>query len=93
MKILINEVKNSWESIGRDKLNLSNAEKIYKKYRRSIYVSKNIKKGEIFNKHNLKVIRPGLGLAPEYFEKILGKVSKKDLKKGDALKMNYVNFN
>tara|TARA_B100001121_G_C18698551_1_gene626198 strand:+ start:2924 stop:3991 length:1068 start_codon:yes stop_codon:yes gene_type:complete len=92
MKILVNEVKNSWDSIGKNKLNLSKAEKIYKRYRRSIYVSKEIRKGEVFTKNNLRVIRPGLGLEPEYFEKVLGKISKRNLKKGDALKKDFVKF-
>ena len=53
--------------------------------RRSIYVKKNIKKGEIFNIDNIAVIRPSYGLDPIYFDKIIGKKSKKNLRKGDRL--------
>ena len=35
---------------------------------------------------NLKVIRPGLGLHPKFYEKLIGKKSKRDLKKGTAMK-------
>ena len=43
------------------------------KFRRSIYAISNIKKGEKFSTKNIKIIRPGLGLQPIYFEKLLGK--------------------
>ena len=38
---------------------------------------------------NLKVIRPGLGLHPKFYEKLIGKKSKIDLKKGTAMKKFY----
>lgn len=61
----------------------------FKKYRRSIYVFKNIKKGEIFSNKNLKVIRPALGIHPKYFETLIGKKSKFDIKKGYPLKKKH----
>ncbi len=57
----------------------SNSEKFYKKFRRSIYVIKDIKKGELFNKNNIKLLRPATGLGPEYFYKILNKKSPFDI--------------
>ncbi len=45
------------------------------KFRRSIYVIKDINKGEKFTKKNIKVIRPGYGVEPKYFEKLLKKKS------------------
>ena len=52
-----------------------NNENFYKKFRRSIYAIKNIKKGEILDKKNIKLLRPSAGLGPEYFNKILNKKS------------------
>ena len=52
-----------------------NNENFYKKFRRSIYAVKNIKKGEILDKNNIKLLRPSAGLGPEYFNKILNKRS------------------
>tara|TARA_Y100000389_G_scaffold204977_1_gene261517 strand:- start:8556 stop:9620 length:1065 start_codon:yes stop_codon:yes gene_type:complete len=89
MKILLDEVKNSWKSIGSVKTTLSTSEKIYKKYRRSIYAINDIKKNDIFHEKNIKIIRPGLGLMPKYFEKIIGKKSLKNIKKGDPIKLNH----
>lgn len=48
-------------------------------YARSLYASKNIKKGEIFTQNNIKSIRPSLGLHPKYLKQILGKKALKDI--------------
>ena len=90
MKLLIKEVKNSWQSIGSVKKKLSKEEKISKTYRRSVYAIKDIKKNERFDKDNVKIIRPGFGLMPEYFEAILGMKSSKNIKKGDPIKKNII---
>ena len=45
-----------------------------------------MKKGEIFTKNNLKSIRPGFGLHPKYYEKVLGKKSNFDISSGTPLK-------
>ena len=72
-------------AIGDNKKKLSLTEKIYKEYRRSIYVVKDIKKGELLTKKNIKVIRPGKGLDARKFEDLLGKKSKKFMKLGSPL--------
>ena len=51
------------------------------KYRRSIYVTKNVKKGEKFNKYNIRTYRPKIGVGSEYFETLIGKKSKKNISK------------
>ncbi len=50
-----------------------NQKKRVKIFRRSIFVTQNIKKGEKFNKYNIRRIRPGYGLPPIYYEKLLNK--------------------
>ena len=86
---LVIESKIAFESLGKIKINISKSEKKYLKYRRSIYVAEDIKKNQKFTKMNLKVIRPGLGLHPKFYEKLIGKKSKIDLKKGTAMKKFY----
>ena len=90
MKNLVDEVKNSWISIGKPKIKISKSESVYKKFRRSIYAIKNINKYEKFTKKNIKVIRPGLGLDPEIFKKILGRKSCSKIKKGEPLKKRMI---
>ena len=57
---------------------------------RSLYVSKDIKKGDIFTPENLKSVRPSKGLHPRYYEEILGKKANCDLSFGTAMKLEYV---
>lgn len=53
----------------------SKKEKVYKKFRRSIFAIKDIKKGEKFSFINIKTLRPKIGLDPKYFKEILNKKS------------------
>ena len=61
-----------------------------KNFARSLYIVKDIKKGEKFTRENIRAIRPGYGLHPKYLSKILGKIACKDLKKGEAMKWEYI---
>lgn len=87
MKQLVNETKNAWQALGDIKYGPTNNEKNSLLYKRSIYVSQDIKKEEIFSNLNLKIIRPGDGAPPSFYEEILGTKSKKDFKKGTPLKL------
>jgi pseudaminic acid synthase len=56
------------------------------KYRRSIYAVSDIKKGEKLNKKNIRIIRPGFGIQPVYFEKLINKKSPFNIKRETPLK-------
>jgi len=60
-------------------------EKPARRFKRSLYICKDIKKGELFNETNIKSVRPGYGLHPKYLNTILGSVAKKDFKFGDRV--------
>jgi len=62
-----------------------NSERFYKKFRRSIYCIKNIKKGEKFNVENIKLLRPDNGLDPKFFNKIINHKSPQNLKYGTPI--------
>tara|TARA_Y100000741_G_scaffold365094_1_gene359014 strand:+ start:3420 stop:4490 length:1071 start_codon:yes stop_codon:yes gene_type:complete len=85
MKLLLKETENAWLSLGVVKTKTLKSEKIYRKFIRSIYSFNDIKKGELFTKKNIKVIRPGNGLMPKYFEKLLGKKSPININKNRPL--------
>ncbi len=59
-----------------------------KAFRRSIFTTKNIKKGEKFTVQNIRVIRPGFGIAPKYYNKLLNKTSPLNLKGEEPIKAN-----
>jgi len=84
------QLLNSYTSIGNISYGATKNEKPYLKFRRSIYCSNDILKGEKFTVNNIKIIRPALGIKPKYFEKILGKSALMNLKFATALKWKYI---
>ena len=85
LKELVSEVKKAKSSLGTGEFSLSDEEKKSRKYRRSIYITKDLNEGEVLSTNNVKVIRPSLGLSPIYLENILGKKVNKNLKRGAPL--------
>jgi len=61
-----------------------------KNFARSLYVVKDIKKGEKFSSENVKAIRPGYGLHPKNLAKIIGKTASCDIIKGERMKWEYI---
>lgn len=68
-------------SLGKENLGLKKVEKNSLKLRRSIFSIKDIKKGEKFNRDNIRSYRPKIGVGSEYFETLIGKKSKKNISK------------
>lgn len=90
-KEMVNSVNSAYIALGKIFYGPTNNEiKNSIKFRRSIFASKDIHKGEFFNEGNIKVIRPGNGLEPKYKSKILNKKSSKNIKKGTPIKWSHV---
>ncbi|KPN97428.1 pseudaminic acid synthase [Lysinibacillus sp. ZYM-1] len=88
MKALVIETERAWQSLGKVTYGPTEKEKASLKFRRSIYVSKDIKVGEVFTEDNIKIIRPGYGLEPKYYEILLGCKAKKAYQYGQPLKID-----
>lgn len=84
LKELIKAIRNTEKLLGKVDYTVNENNR---KLARSLYVVKDIKKGEKFTEENIRSIRPGYGLHPKYYEYILGKKSKLDLKKGTPFKI------
>ena len=82
---LVQDCKNIFKANISDSNNVSGTSKSNAIFRRSIFVVKDMKKGEVFNKDNIRSIRPGLGLKPKFFDEILGKKASMDLERGEPL--------
>lgn len=82
LKELCVGTKAAWQSLGKVDYGIKSSEQGNVKFRRSIYVIKDIKKGDQFTKENIRSIRPGFGLEPKYYDQILGKIAKCDIKLG-----------
>jgi len=90
IKFFIKNIQLAWQMTRANKFIVSKSQKLMKKYRRSIFVVKNIKKGEKFSNENIKSIRPGYGVSPAYYEKMLNKRSPQNIKTGQPLRYNVV---
>jgi pseudaminic acid synthase len=88
---LVCESRRAWESIGKKYYGILKSEENSIIFKRSIYASRNILKGEKFTKNNIKIIRPSFGISPKYFDKILGKKSLKSIEQATPIKKNHYN--
>jgi len=91
MKSLVIETERAWQSLGTVNYGHTEKEKGSLIHRSSLYIVDDMKKGDILTKQNLRIIRPGLGLAPKYYDILIGKKINKDVKKGTALNWNLLN--
>lgn len=82
LNALVIESERAWKALGNVKYDILNDENASLRFKRSIYVVNDIQVGDTFTEDNIRIIRPGDGLEPKYFESIIGKVSKKQLKRG-----------
>jgi N-acetylneuraminate synthase len=82
MKNLVKETERAWRSYGTVNYGPTKAEEKSLKYRRSLYITDDIKAGDVLTKKNLRAIRPGYGLETKYLEELLGKTVVKDVTTG-----------
>lgn len=90
MEQLVIETERAWQALGKVSYGMTKAEEKSKVFRRSLYIAKDMKKGDILDVTTLRAIRPGYGLAPKYYELILGKIIMKDVQAGTALSWNLI---
>ena len=88
IKLFRQAIDKSYLLLGKKEFFRNKSEEKSKIFRRSIFIIKNIKKGEIFTKNNIKRIRPGYGIEPIYYDKIIGKKSPYNLLKNEPLNEN-----
>ena len=78
----VNSINQSYISLGKKGLFVSNNEKKSLIFKRSIFISNHIKKGEKFSSKNIKIVRPSHGLHPKYYKRLIGRVAKSNYSKG-----------
>jgi len=86
IKKLREDIDVAFKLLGKNYFFRNKSENKSKIFRRSVFAIKNIKKGEKFTKDNIRVIRPGVGLEPIYYNKILNKKSPLNILKDEPLK-------
>lgn len=90
LEALVTESKRAWQALGGIQFGLSASEKPSLQFRRSLYVGEDMKSGDVFTSKNLRSIRPGLGLPPKHYSKLIGQKVKRDVKKGTPITWNLV---
>lgn len=85
MAQLVEECTRAWQALGCISYGVTEAERKSLQYRRSLYVTKNLKVGDVLTKDNVRAIRPGLGLATKHLPQVLGRSLKSDVRLGTAL--------
>jgi N-acetylneuraminate synthase len=90
MESLVIETERAWLSLGKVSYGPTVQELGSTVFRRSLYISDKIKKGDILTKYNLCIVRPGLGLPPKYFDILLGRKVNRDLDKGTYVKWEFI---
>ena len=86
-KSMVISVREAEKAVGKIDYKLTEKQLKGKDFSRSLYVVENIKNGSLITEKNIRSIRPGFGLHPKYYDKVLGKKVKRNLEKGDRLKL------
>lgn len=85
LKALVTESERAFLALGKVYYGIQKAEEKSLRFKRSIYVVRDINKGEAFTRENIRIIRPGDGLQPKHYLEIIGKTSTKNIKAGTPL--------
>jgi N-acetylneuraminate synthase len=90
-KQLATEIKSARESLGSKEWGIQKAEDESRRLRRSLYIVKNVKIGDVLTSENIRAIRPGFGLKPKHLNEVLGKKFNRDLVAGTPLSFEIIN--
>lgn len=92
-KQMVSDIRQAERAIGKVRYGMAEQEKSNIIFRRSVFCVEDIKKGELITEKNIRIIRPGYGMAPKYYEEALGQVALCDIKRGEPVKMDMVGRN
>jgi len=79
------ETERAWQGLGRITYGGTVAEEKSRAFRRTLYIARDVKAGETLNPENLRIVRPGFGLPPKYYDTLLGKRVNRDALAGTPL--------
>lgn len=87
-KQMVDSVRLTEKILGKVDYEMTKKKKKSREFSRSLFVSKDVKKGDVISEENIRSVRPGFGLHPKYYNIILGKFFLKNIEKGTPLEMN-----
>jgi N-acetylneuraminate synthase (EC 2.5.1.56) len=89
-KAMVDAIRTVEKALGEVHYGVGEREAQSRVFRRSLFVVKDMKTGEVFTDENVRSIRPGYGLPPKYLPEILGRRAVRDIEKGTPLSWNLV---
>lgn len=89
-KVMVDSIRQVEKSLGKVHYPTDPSKIKGREYCRSLYVSEDIKAGEVVTEENVRSVRPGYGLHPIFLMEVLGKRFSRDCKKGERFSMNMV---
>jgi pseudaminic acid synthase len=92
LTLLCNGVRTAWDAIGKKFYGCKPSEYENKKFRRSLYFVKDLEIGDVITTECVRSVRPGFGLAPKYFEEIIGKKISIKVSKNTPVSFDKINF-
>ncbi|MBN1057669.1 pseudaminic acid synthase [Clostridium botulinum] len=90
LKNMVTSVRNIEKALGNVTYELTEKQMKSREHSRSLFIVKDIKKGEKFTTDNVKSIRPGFGLKPKYINDVIGKISNIDIEKGTPMEWEFI---
>jgi pseudaminic acid synthase len=91
LKALVIESERGFQGMGKVSYDILEAEKNSLRFKRSLYIAEDVKKGEVFTEKNVRIIRPGDGLHPRYLPDILNRHAASDIEKGTPASWDLIN--
>lgn len=91
-KNLVIEASRAYKALGHTEYGIKASEGDGRKFRRSLYIVKDIKKGEVLTAEHIRSVRPALGMHPRYLLQVIGATAKKDLVFGTPLNEHDINM-
>ena len=85
LRSLVIEAERAWQALGAVTFGATPAENASLVFRRSIYIAEDISLGEVLTEHNMRCVRPGMGLPPKYYDMLLGRRVNRDVRKGTPM--------
>jgi N-acetylneuraminate synthase len=85
MAQLVEETERAWRALGEVSYGPTEAEKGSLQFRRSLYVVQDLEAGDVLTRNNVRAIRPGLGIAPKFIDRVLGRTAALDIRRGTPL--------
>lgn len=85
LRQLRTESERAWQALGQLHYGGTAAEAKSRAFRRSLYISRDVRAGDLLGPDNLRIVRPGFGLAPKFHDTVLGKRVRQDLPAGTPL--------